>query len=117
MVNLPDQALMALMKCHLISFIRWEVFCALVNEEWMNVFAIAERRHKPLQDVEDALNELETEGVVERRPDGYFRLIPDEPTTRAIQRLVEAARRDHSLRQMIVNRIVGSRTQNSVRPN
>ena len=108
-----DPAVLAFVKCHLSSFLRWDLLRLLADGErrWFDAAELARQLHKPLQTVELALDELEREGVLEAQhgPHGAlaYRLDPQGPSTRVVERLVLAARRSHELREIIVARVVG----------
>jgi DNA-binding MarR family transcriptional regulator len=107
-----DPALLAFVKCHLSSFARWDVLRTLVplKGEWTIPNNLARQVHKPVAVLAEALDELVVEGIVEqeREPDGArrYRLNPEDPTTRVIERLIAASTRDQNLRQLLVARIV-----------
>ncbi len=107
-----DPAVLAFVKCHVTSFLRWDLLRLLASygERWTDAAEAARELHKPRDSVEVALLELEQEGVVEARRDGpgsvVFRMDSQEPTTRVVERLVSAARRSQELRQIIVARVV-----------
>jgi hypothetical protein len=108
-----DPAILAFIKCHVTSFLRWDLLRLLATrgERWMDAAEVARELHKPLQIVETGLRELEVEELVEalRSPYGpaAYRMNPQEPSTRVVERLVAAATRSQELRQIIVARVVG----------
>jgi hypothetical protein len=67
--------------------------------------------HKSQPAIAAALGELASEGLVQARrsPHGVtaYRMDPQEPSTRVVERLVTAATRSHELRQIIVARVLG----------
>jgi DNA-binding MarR family transcriptional regulator len=107
-----DPALLAFLKCHVTSFVRWDVLACLVGNapRWVELTAIAREIQKPEPSVHLALAELVAEGLVEARPGSFdrvgYRLDPNEPTTRVVERLVQTATRSQELRRLIVARVV-----------
>jgi DNA-binding transcriptional ArsR family regulator len=107
-----DPALLAFVKCHLSSVARWDVLRTLepLKGSWVSPESLARQLHKPVSTIRDALDELLDEEIVEmeREADGArcYRLNPDDPTTRVIERLIAASTRDQTLRQLLVARIV-----------
>ena len=107
-----DPALVAFVKCHLSSFLRWDVLRTLATAEgrWSDLESVAASLHKPLPAVRHTLEDLAAEGVVEEQfaPTGglLVRLNPDDPTTRVVGRLIASSSRDQFLRQLIVARIL-----------
>ena len=108
-----DPALLAFLKCHVTSFLRWDTLAYLVGNGpgWTDVTEAAHEIQKPLASVQSVLNELVAEGLLESRttPHGAvaYRMDPAEPTTRVVERLVTTATRSQELRRMIVARVVG----------
>ena len=108
-----DPALLAFVKCHVTSFLRWDLLRLLANHGqcWTDVEEAAHDLHKPRSAIDVVLEELEGEGLVQARrsPHGAtaYRMDPSEPSTRVVERLVEAATRSHELRQIIVARVLG----------
>src|SRR5579884_2715980 len=108
-----DPALLAFVKCHLTSFARWDVLRMLapLKGSWATPESLAQQLHKPLSTVAEALDELVSEGIVESERDAEggrsYRLNPEDPTTRVVERLISASTRDQHLRQLLVARIVG----------
>lgn len=108
-----DPALLAFIKCHLTSFVRWDALRVLAETpgRWSDAADVARATHKPLAAVTAALEELSREELVERSdgPDGaVYRLEPLDPTCRVMTRLVDEARQSHELRQLIVARVVAN---------
>jgi predicted transcriptional regulator len=107
-----DPALLAFLKCHVTSFLRWDILAFLVGSDpgWLDPSEIAREIQKPEANVQAVLVELATEGLVAARrgPGGRlgYRMDPDEPTTRVVERLVSTATRSQELRRMIVARVV-----------
>ena len=108
-----DPAVLAFVKCHLSSFIRWDLLRLVCDGEGRRFepAELARQLQKPLGAVQQALDDLEHEGVLEvsRGPNGEtaYRMDPHGPSTRVVERLVVGARRSHELRQIIVARVLG----------
>src|SRR5947209_7919540 len=62
-----DPALLAFVKCHLSSFLRWDVLRVLTAAEgrWMDLESLGSGLHKPIPALRHALEELVAEGIVE----------------------------------------------------
>lgn len=107
-----DPALLAFLKCHVTSFLRWDILALLAatGPTWTEAAEIARELQKPLASVQAVLAELADEGLldVDRTPRdaSAYRLDPNEPTTRVVERLVSVATRSQALRQLIVARVV-----------
>jgi hypothetical protein len=107
-----DPALLAFLKCHVTSFLRWDVLAFLVSTgpTWIDAAETAHEIQKPWASVDAVLAELAAEGLldVRSRPHGAltYRLDPNEPSTRVVERLIRAATRSQELRQLIVARVV-----------
>lgn len=107
-----DPALLAFVKCHVSSFLRWDILRLLANsgDRWLEAADAAGLLHKPAQAVSTALEELRREGLLKRRrsPRGsyIYRMDPEEPSSKVVGRLVGAATRSQELRQIIIARLV-----------
>lgn len=111
-----DPAVLAFVKCHLTSFVRWDLLRIMADapERWFEPSELARLLHKPLDRVRDGLEQLEAEGVLRarrgRNGEAAFRLDPEDPSARVVGRLVLSARRSHELREIILARVLsGSR--------
>jgi DNA-binding MarR family transcriptional regulator len=108
-----DPAMLAFVKCHLTSFLRWDLLRLLAQhgERWTDAAEAARALHKPPAAVENELAALQAEGLVEACPSASgataYRMDPLEPSTRVVERLVVAATRSQELRQIIVARVLG----------
>ena len=103
-----DPALLAFVKCHVTSSLKWDVLRLLAERqgEWLDPAEVARSVHRPEHEVSCALTELLQEEVLERTEAGdgevaRYRLRPGEPTTVVLQRLIEAAMTNQSLRSII----------------
>ena len=103
-----DPALLAFVKCHVTSPVRWDVMRTLANKDgaWSHATELARGSHRHLPEVADALHELSVDGIVEVLPatapeDVSYRLPPDEPTSVVLHRLIDAATHSQDLRGII----------------
>ena len=79
------------------------------GDRWTDAQQVSRELHKPASDVAATLHALSAEGLLETC-DGdstgrAFRLDPHGPSTRVTERLVDAARRSHELRELIIARV------------
>jgi hypothetical protein len=109
-----DPALLAFVKCHVTSPLKWEALRVLASREgeWLGANELSRVLHR---DVSTALGELSQEGVVEvdERPEASYRLSPTEPTTVVLRRLIAAATHNQQLRAVIANHLLRSRPAGS----
>jgi hypothetical protein len=109
-----DPALLAFIKCHLTSIARWNILRVLSEDpgyHW-SVDEVARLAHGSSDGTRKSLEELVTEGVVERSdgPNGpSYALDGAEPTARVLARLRIEAGRSPGLRQIIVARMLEAR--------
>ena len=106
-----DPALLAFVKCHVTSPVKWEalrVFAAQEGE-WLCVDDLARAVHKGVGVVTGAVADLSREGVIEAGPDSTYRLPPREPTTVVLRRLIAATTHNQQLRAVIANYLLRSR--------
>jgi hypothetical protein len=103
-----DPALLAFVKCHVTSPVKWEVLRTLADQtgEWIRAEGLARRTHRQLAEITEALKDLAADGVVEVLPaaaheDVSYRLPADEPTSIVLHRLIEAATHSQELRAII----------------
>jgi len=113
----PDPALLAFVKCHVTSALKWEVLRVFANQEgtWLRTEQLARATHKEPAELGVVLNELLAEGVVEHLPAGRaedvsYRLPPSEPTSVVLRRLIDEATRNQELRAIIVACLQRSKT-------
>lgn len=108
-----DPALLAFVKCHVTSFLRWDLIRLLTafGDRWTDPEEVAQTLRKPRELVATTLHGMQSEGLLEVRwsPSGAssYRMPPQEPSTRVAERLVSATTRSWDLRQIIVAHIVG----------
>jgi hypothetical protein len=111
-----DPALLAFVKCHVTSPLKWEALRVLAdrNGAWVRAEQLARATHKEPRELAVAMAELAAEGVVEVARSGepeevLFRLPPQEPTTVVARRLIEAATHSQELRAVIAAYLARSR--------
>lgn len=100
-----DPALLAFLKCHVTSPLKWEALRLLAAHEgcWVPIGEIAHETKRCPADVERAIADLVREGVVEatlEREPGY-RLPGSEPTSVVLHRLLDGATHSLELRSII----------------
>jgi hypothetical protein len=106
-----DPALLAFIKCHLTSMVRWNILRILSEDpghQWLSD-EVARLAHGSGDVTRRSLEALTDEGLVERydRPDGpSYALEGGEPTARLLARLHIEAARNQRLRQIIVARML-----------
>src|SRR5919206_2294989 len=62
-----DPALLAFVKCHITSFVKWDVLRSLSEHIgfWLEPSTLARELNRPAEKVRDAMDELTSEGIVE----------------------------------------------------
>ena len=93
-----DPALLAFVKCHISSFVKWDILRSLSEHVgfWTEASALARELNRPVEKVREALDELSDEEIVEAagtESERLFRLSEGEPTTVVICRLMTRATR------------------------
>ncbi|MGE3268279.1 MAG: hypothetical protein AB7P40_05995 [Chloroflexota bacterium] len=106
-----DPALLAFVKCHITSFVKWEVLRSLSEGVgfWADPSTLAQELHRPVENVREALDELAREELVERHgtlDEPVYRLSEGEPTTVVVTRLMTRATRSQELRRIVVAHIL-----------
>lgn len=106
-----DPALLAFVKCHISSFVKWDILRSLSEHVgfWTEASALARELNRPIEKVREALDELTDEDIVEAtgtRSERVFRLSEGEPTTVVISRLMARATRSQELRRIVVAHIL-----------
>jgi hypothetical protein len=103
-----DPALLAFVKCHVTSPVKWEVLRVLASQDgaWMRAEQLARSSHRQSSELTSAVAELAADGVVEILTAGApevvsYRLPADEPTSVVLHRLIEAATHSQELRAII----------------
>jgi hypothetical protein len=113
-----DPALLAFVKCHVTSPVKWEVLRVLTSQEgaWMRAEELARSSHRDRCELTKAVAELAADGVVEILTAGApevvsYRLPADEPTSVVLHRLIEAATHNQELRAIIAAHLQHVRQQ------
>ena len=113
-----DPALLAFVKCHVTSPVKWEVMRTLANQDgaWISASQLTRRTHRQPAEVTGALQELASDGIVEVLPAGApeevsYRLPADEPTSVVLHRLIEVATHSLELRAIIAAHLQRLRQQ------
>jgi hypothetical protein len=106
-----DPALLAFVKCHITSFVKWDVLRALAEQTgiWTDPPSLAREMARPVSKIDEALAELSYEGIVEVRGPAdarVYRLREDEPTTVVLTRLIAKVTRSQELRRIVVAHIL-----------
>src|SRR5579859_4744610 len=113
-----DPAMLAFIKCHVTSTVKWEVLRVLASQDgaWVRADELARSSHRQLPALTQAVAELAADGVVEVLPSttpaevGY-RLPADEPTSVVLHRLIQAATHSLELRAVIAAHLQHVRQQ------
>jgi hypothetical protein len=106
-----DQASLAFVKCHVTSFVAWDLIRSLADRigYWSTAAGLGRSLSHPLARVEATLEALATDGVIERRVTGdglEYRIAADDPTSIVAKRLVSTAATDQNLRVLLVANIL-----------
>lgn len=113
-----DPAMLAFVKCHVTSAVKWEVLRILAaqNGAWVGADQLARSSHRQPPALTQALADLAADGVVEISPtatptDVSYRLPVDEPTSVVLHRVIEAATHSLELRAIIAAHLQHIRQQ------
>ena len=113
-----DPALLAFVKCHVTSPVKWEVLRLLASQDgaWVRADQLARSTHRPRAELVQAVSDLVADGVVEvlateAPEDVSYRLPADEPTSVVLHRLIEAATHSLELRAIIAAHLQHVRQQ------
>jgi hypothetical protein len=106
-----DPALLAFVKCHITSFVKWDVLRSLSDGVgfWTDPSLLARELNRPVEKVRDALDELSRESIVEvsgTQEEPVYRMRDGEPTTVVVNRLMTRATRSQELRRIVVAHIL-----------
>lgn len=110
-----DPAILAFVKCHITSFVKWDVLRLLADNagQWLTMEAIAMELSRHPATVGAALHSLAAEHVIEEAAQNEakaYRLPADDPTATVVQRLIAAATRSQELRRIVVANVLQSRS-------
>jgi predicted exporter len=107
-----DPAMLAFVKCHVTSPLKWEVLRVLAQApddgSWVGLGPLARAVHKSAAQLNATLDGLVSEGIVEGDGSSY-RLPPQEATSVVLRRLIEVATHSQELRAIIVANLQRSR--------
>lgn len=111
-----DPALLAFVKCHITSPLKWEALRVLAshNGESIRQAELARATHRQYAELGPAMAELAAEGVIEVSRSGepeevYYRLPAEDPTSIVAHRLIEEATHNQELRGVIAAYLARSR--------
>ena len=111
-----DPALLAFVKCHVTSPLKWEGLRVLASQTgaWVRADQVARATHREPRELAEAMAELAAEGVIEVARRGepqevLYRLPAQEPTSVVAHRLIEAATHNQELRAVIAAYLARSR--------
>jgi hypothetical protein len=115
-----DPAVLAFVKCHVTSPVKWEVLRLLASQNGAGLRAeqLARRSHRQASELAEALADLAADGVVEvlqagAPEDVSYRLPADEPTSVVLHRLIDGATHSKELRAIIAAHLQHVRRQAS----
>jgi len=113
-----DPALLAFVKCHVTSPVKWEVLRVLAGQDgaWIRAERLARSCHRQPSELNRAIADLASDGVVEvlaapAPEDVSYRLPADEPTSVVLRRLIEATTHSLELRAIIAAHLQRARQQ------
>jgi len=113
-----DPAMLAFVKCHVTSAVKWEVLRILASQDggWVRADQLARTSHRPPDALSQAIADLAADGVVEilesaTPADVSYRLSADEPTSVVLHRLIESAMHSLELRAIIAAHLQHVRQQ------
>jgi hypothetical protein len=114
-----DPALLAFVKCHVTSPLKWEALRWMAEHPgcWVGTTILAQALHKSRSEVEHITSTLAREGVIEERRIGNreetIYCLPElEPTTVVLQRLIQTSKRSQELRSIIAAHLLHSQHAN-----
>jgi hypothetical protein len=106
-----DPALLAFVKCHITSFVKWDVLRELAEQTgiWTDASTLARQMARPAVKIDEALTELSAEGLVNALGPAdarVYQLDENEPTTVVLKRLIARVTRSQELRRIVVAHIL-----------
>jgi hypothetical protein len=113
-----DPALLAFVKCHVTSPVKWEALRVLATQDgaWIRADQLARQTHRSSDELSRAIADLASDGVVEVQAaaapeDVSYRLAADDPTSVVLHRLIDAATHSQELRAIIAAHLQHFRLQ------
>ena len=113
-----DPALLAFVKCHVTSPVKWEALRVLATQDgaWIRADQLARQTHRSSDELSRAIADLASDGVVEVQAAGApedvsYRLAADDPTSVVLHRLIDAATHSQELRAIIAAHLQHFRLQ------
>jgi hypothetical protein len=113
-----DPAMLAFVKCHVTSAVKWEVLRILASQDgaWVRADQLARSSHRQPAALSQAITDLAADGVVEilesaTPAEMSYRLPADEPTSVVLHRLIESATHSLELRAIIAAHLQHVRQQ------
>jgi hypothetical protein len=113
-----DPALLAFVKCHVTSPVKWEVLRVLAGQDgaWIRAEHLARSCHRQPSELTQAIADLASDGVVEvlaspSPEDVSYRLPANEPTSVVLRRLIQATTHSLELRAIIAAHLQRTRQQ------
>jgi hypothetical protein len=108
-----DPALLAFVKCHITSFVKWDVLRALADQPgyWAEPSQLAREINLAPDKVKSAMADLAREAILEVAglpEEPIYRLGEGEPTTVVVARLIDRATRSQDLRRLVVAHILNA---------
>jgi len=106
-----DPALLAFVKCHVTSPLKWEALRVLTTQDgaWFSVEQLARVTHKQSGELNATLGELVAEGVVEAQDGDVPSYRLSEPTAVVLRRLIDVTTHSQELRAIIAAYLQHSR--------
>ena len=99
-----DLALVAFVKCHVTSPLKWEVLRVVAERDgqWIQTMDLASLLHRTSTELIPVLREMQLEGLLNLKADGLSLELPTlEPTTVVLKRLRQIAMRSPEMRGLI----------------
>jgi len=115
-----DPAMLAFVKCHVTSAVKWEVLRIIAGQDgaWVAADQLARSSHRQPPALTQALADLAADGVIEASTttaatpaEARYRLPADEPTSVVLHRLIQAATHSLEVRAIIAAHLQHVRRQ------
>ncbi len=106
-----DPALLAFVKCHVTSPLKWEALRVLATQDggWFSVEQLARITHKQPAELNATLGQLVAEGVVDALTGDMPNYRLSEPTAVVLRRLINVTTHSQELRAIIAAYLQHSR--------